>query len=135
FGVHLELALLEDFGQVRGHALADAGDFEQLFLVADQLRDGLRQALDGFGGTAVGTDPEGGLALGFHPVGGLVEDGGDALVVEGPHGSSLDSIVLASAVRGRGPERTKATRPESYHRGWPRALPCGRHRLEGQGAR
>ena len=58
FGLHGELAVFEKFLQVAQHALADAGDGENLLGVGDEFLDLLRMILDGLRGVAVGADAE-----------------------------------------------------------------------------
>ena len=81
-GVQRDAPGLVEILQVRAHALADAGNFEQLLGFGNQRPDGLVERFDGFGGAAIGADAEGIVAVDLHQVGGFVQDGGDGLVVE-----------------------------------------------------
>ncbi len=81
FGMDLDCALLKKMLQVGEHALADAGDCQQLFGFGDQIGNLLGQRLDRLGGIAVGTNAEGILAVDFEQVGGFVENSSDGFVV------------------------------------------------------
>jgi hypothetical protein len=87
--VEPELALAEDLLNVGGHALADAGNLQQLLGLTHQLGDGSGQRLQCLRRIAVGADAERIVAAHLHQVGGLVKNGGHALVVEARHGFSV----------------------------------------------
>ena len=54
---------------------------QDLFGLADDVRDLLGLSFDGFGGVAVGADAERVSAVDFEQVGSFVENAGDGLVV------------------------------------------------------
>ena len=98
FGLHGELAVFEKFLQVPEHALADAGNCENLLGIVDQFFDRLRAVLDGLRGVAVGADAEGVLPVDFEQVGGFVENVGDGLVV---HRLKIKQDWRAGPARGK----------------------------------
>ena len=79
--MQFQLVFLQDLPQVRGHALADAGNCQQLLGIVDQFGDLPRQSLNGFGGIAVGTYAKRIFARDLHQIGSLDQDIGDALVI------------------------------------------------------
>ena len=81
-GVQPQLAFFENFLKVHAHSLADAGNGEQRFLVADDVSDGLSQAFDGLGRAPVRADAKRIVALDLHQVGGLVKDVGEGFVIQ-----------------------------------------------------
>ena len=76
-----ESPLLGDFLQVYQHALADAGNLQQLLGFADKFGDLLGQVLDRLRRVAIGTDAERILAINLEQVGSLVEQTSDSFVV------------------------------------------------------
>src|SRR5208283_1205733 len=77
-----EFATAAQLLNVGRHALADAGDLEQLLRFVDQSRDLLGEPFERFGGAAIGADTEGVVAVDLHEISGFVEDVGDGLVVQ-----------------------------------------------------
>src|SRR2546425_5369071 len=92
------VALAEDFLDVLGHALADAGQFFEFFGVLGELRDGFGEPVDEFGGLFVAAVAADDGAIDFKELRGLAQDAGNLLVVhagiirrmgeEGGHGQS-----------------------------------------------
>ena len=77
------VAVLEDFADVLGHAVADAGELGEFFFVAGDLFDGLGEAGDQFGGalvTAVTADKG---AVDLEKLGGLPQDARDIPIFHG----------------------------------------------------
>ncbi len=78
-------AVLEHLLQIRQHSLADSGNFQHFFRLADQVGNLLRHGFNRLGCIAIGTDAEGILPVNFQQVGGFVEDARDGLVVHVLH--------------------------------------------------
>src|SRR5207302_9813528 len=80
--VQPQLAFRGDLAQVRCHALAYAGDLEQLLLVADQVNDLIGESLDGLGRAPVRADANGIVTADLHEVSRLVARIGDGFIVQ-----------------------------------------------------
>src|SRR5713226_1427467 len=107
-GMYGETAVLEHLLQVLQHAFADAGNFEHLLGLVDQLSNLLRQLFNGLGGVAVGTDAERILAVDFEQVGGFVKNARDGLVVHAE--VKIKQVGARGLERGQSlPERSRRT--------------------------
>ena len=73
---------LQDFVDLLGQALADAGEFLKVLAGGRQVGQALGHVAHGPRCVTVGADAEGVLALDFQDVGDLVEDGGDLAVFQ-----------------------------------------------------
>ena len=76
-----ESPLLHHLLQVDEHAFADSGNGEDLFRLADDFRNLLRQALNGFGGVSVRSDAKRILRINLEQVGSLVQNAGNGFIV------------------------------------------------------
>ena len=78
-----ELSGLAELLDVGGHALADAGNFQQLLRLAEQGSNLVGRGLDRLGRAAIGADTEPVVAVDLHEIGGFVEDVRDGFVIQG----------------------------------------------------
>ena len=81
FRLHRQLAVFEEFLEIAKHAFADAGNFEDLLRLSDEIFYRLRMILNRLRGVAVRANAEGILPIDLEQVGSLVKNIGDGLVV------------------------------------------------------
>ncbi len=86
------VAGVDDFADLGGEVVADAGQPRQVLALFQQRARLLRQFAQRARGIAVGADAERIGALDFEPVGDFLEDGGDVGVVDG-HDFNLSHVL------------------------------------------